>query len=252
MISSRESRACLRGGGFTIPCREKFAPPRAVRSVELDRFGGLSGLGSFEAPDGYFDRASSEVNEPGVDILKSSSFGLLPPLVLRALLALRFAVRALNRLREHTLEVVRTGIFHGQHASLTRRTDDGCDWNGWFTDTEIRLAQPVPGTESILLMVSRQDDSRRGRSGWARQDSLDETPLGIGQFGGVGRTTLSGRGGHTRPRLLRSDSAICQSGRVPSEMMDARERTVGFVEVGTGRRQCGTESCLGRRCCKDG
>ena len=51
-------------------------------------------LGSFEAPDGYFARASSEVNDPGVDVLKSSSFGLLPRPELREPLAVRFAVRA--------------------------------------------------------------------------------------------------------------------------------------------------------------
>ena len=82
------------GGGFTIPCREKFAPPREDRSVELDRFGGSLELGSFEAPDGYFARASSEVNEPGVGVLKSSSFGLFPRPELREPLAVRFAVRA--------------------------------------------------------------------------------------------------------------------------------------------------------------
>ena len=82
------------GGGFTIPWREKFAPPREVRSVELDRFGGSLELGSFEAPDGYFARASSEVNDPGVDVLKSSSFGLFPRPKLREPLAFRFAVRA--------------------------------------------------------------------------------------------------------------------------------------------------------------
>ena len=51
-------------------------------------------VGSLEAPDGYFALASSGVNEPGGGILKSSSFGRLPPLDLRELLALCFAVRA--------------------------------------------------------------------------------------------------------------------------------------------------------------
>ena len=79
-----------------MPWCEKFAPPREVRSVELDRFGESLELGSFEAPDGYFARASSEVNEPGVGVLKSSSFGLLPRPELRERLAVRFAVRAVG------------------------------------------------------------------------------------------------------------------------------------------------------------
>ena len=45
--------------------------------------------------------------------------------------------RAKNRLREHTLEVVRTGIFQGQQAILTRCADPECRWTGWFTDTEM-------------------------------------------------------------------------------------------------------------------
>ena len=48
------------------------------------------------------------------------------------------SARAKNRLREHTLEVVRSGIFQGQPAILTRCTDHGCGWTGWFTDTEMR------------------------------------------------------------------------------------------------------------------
>jgi len=35
--------------------------------------------------------------------------------------------RAKNRLREHILEVVRSGSFHGQHAILTRCTDPDCE-----------------------------------------------------------------------------------------------------------------------------
>ena len=48
--------------------------------------------------------------------------------------------RTKNRLREHTLEVVRSGIFQGQQAILTRCVDASCDWTGWFTDTEMSHA----------------------------------------------------------------------------------------------------------------
>ena len=51
------------------------------------------------------------------------------------------STRAKNRLREHTLEVVRSGIFQSQHAILTRCTDPECDWTRWFTDTEMRHAE---------------------------------------------------------------------------------------------------------------
>ena len=45
--------------------------------------------------------------------------------------------RAKNRLREHDLQVIRSGVFQGQHAILTRCADPDCRWTGWFTDTEM-------------------------------------------------------------------------------------------------------------------
>lgn len=50
--------------------------------------------------------------------------------------------RATNRLREHTLELVRLGIFQGQHAILTRCPDHDCRWTGWFIDTEMSFVAP--------------------------------------------------------------------------------------------------------------
>ena len=45
--------------------------------------------------------------------------------------------RASNRLTEHTLAVVRKGLFRGQPAVLTCCTEADCDWNGWFTPGEM-------------------------------------------------------------------------------------------------------------------
>ena len=53
------------------------------------------------------------------------------------------AVRARNRLREHELEVVRTGIFQGEHATRTRCADHAGEWTVWFTETAMVLK---PGT----------------------------------------------------------------------------------------------------------
>ena len=53
--------------------------------------------------------------------------------------------RAKNRLREHTLEVVRSGIFQNQHAILTRCTDPECGWTGWFSDSEMNLYSDSSG-----------------------------------------------------------------------------------------------------------
>ena len=61
------------------------------------------------------------------------------------------SARARNRLRDHTLEVVRHGTLEGASAVLTRCTDrdcpniakDGTAWSGWFTDTEIDLQEQV-------------------------------------------------------------------------------------------------------------
>ena len=53
------------------------------------------------------------------------------------------AVGARNRLREHELEVVRTGIFQGEHATRTRCADHAGEWTVWFTETAMVLK---PGT----------------------------------------------------------------------------------------------------------
>ena len=47
--------------------------------------------------------------------------------------------RAKNRLREHDLQVIRSGVFQGQHAILTRCADPDCRCTGWFTDAEMVL-----------------------------------------------------------------------------------------------------------------
>ena len=63
--------------------------------------------------------------------------------------------RATSRLREHTLEISREGIFRGQRAILTRCTDSDCGWTGWFTDTEMRHTGSQPTSEG------RHPDRRR-------------------------------------------------------------------------------------------
>ena len=45
--------------------------------------------------------------------------------------------RATNRLAEHNLVIVRQGVFQGQPAVLTRCTEPGCGWTGWFTPAEM-------------------------------------------------------------------------------------------------------------------
>lgn len=47
--------------------------------------------------------------------------------------------RARNRLAEHDLQIVRHGAFRGSPAVLTRCAQTGCDWRGWFTDTEMTV-----------------------------------------------------------------------------------------------------------------
>ena len=55
--------------------------------------------------------------------------------------------RAKSRLNDHTLEVVRKGIFQNSPAILTRCTDtdcpnirrDGSAWTGWFTEKEVTM-----------------------------------------------------------------------------------------------------------------
>ena len=48
-------------------------------------------------------------------------------------------LRAKNRLRDHTLEITREGIFNGQLAVLTHCIDHGCGWTGWFKSDEISI-----------------------------------------------------------------------------------------------------------------
>lgn len=49
--------------------------------------------------------------------------------------------RANNRLREHSLSVVRTGQRDGARSTLTACTEDGCDWLGWFTREEMTIEE---------------------------------------------------------------------------------------------------------------
>ena len=64
--------------------------------------------------------------------------------------------RAFNRLNEHTLVVTRRGMFQGSLAVLTRCVDtdcpnvnrDGARWAGWFTDSELCVAEILPWLRS--------------------------------------------------------------------------------------------------------
>lgn len=56
--------------------------------------------------------------------------------------------RAKSRVNDHTLEVVRHGVFNGHAAVLTHCVDtdcpnlrrDGSAWTGWFTDKEMKVS----------------------------------------------------------------------------------------------------------------
>jgi hypothetical protein len=64
-------------------------------------------------------------------------------------------LRAKNRLRDHTLEISREGIFNGQPAVLTHCIDHGCGWAGWFTDAGMVLTECTSAASCELLLGVR-------------------------------------------------------------------------------------------------